>query len=261
MDDRVRVFGEIISDQTRLSIVEMLYNEGPLRWMEIMDNLESQFGKVNPNKLRFHLNFMLKREAILKETEHEGSRDVKYFRISDWMKELLERVSGKDVLSTEKIQEITMLSREQYVEAEKETTNEVKKSSELSNPPSIKTLIIDPEFEALIYTIESEERNDLFVDILERGCLVPIVTWNNTIIDGHNRYKICRDNNIPFKMEEMQFEDRDAAKIWIITNQIARRNLSTYRRFELVKERERIKKLRENGKRTLFQRNVCHSVL
>ena len=50
----------------------------------------------------------------------------------------------------------------------------------------------------------------------------------------------------------MDFEDKDQAKIWILTNQIARRNIEPFRRFELITERDRLKKLRsDRAKRRL----------
>jgi hypothetical protein len=42
----------------------------------------------------------------------------------------------------------------------------------------------------------------------------------------------------------MNFEDEDQAKIWILTNQIARRNIEPFRRFQLLTERDKLKKLR-----------------
>ena len=251
MDDRVRVFGEIISDQTRLSIVEMLYNGGPLRWIEIMDNLESQYGRINPNRLRFHLNFMLKREAVLKDVEREGSRDVKYFKVSDWVKEFSGRLSGKEALF-EKFQKRTVLpeAKEQHVASERETINEVEKSSRIG-PPSeeaLRELKIDPEFSELLDPLDIEEWNELMVGLKAHGCVYPIIVWNGTVIEGHNRYSICRDNDIPFQVKEIQFEDKKEAEIWILTNQIAKRNVASFRRYELILERDKRIKSRKTAK-------------
>ena len=50
----------------------------------------------------------------------------------------------------------------------------------------------------------------------------------------------------------MDFEDKDQAKIWILTYQIARRNIEPFRRFELLTERDKLKKLRtDRAKRRL----------
>jgi hypothetical protein len=52
------------------------------------------------------------------------------------------------------------------------------------------------------------------------------VTWEETIIDGHNRYAICKKHDLPFKIITMEFDDRDAAMDWMDANQLGRRNLS-----------------------------------
>ena len=44
----------------------------------------------------------------------------------------------------------------------------------------------------------------------------------------------------------MDFEDEKEATIWILTNQIARRNIESFRRFQLLTERDRLKKLRSD---------------
>jgi ParB-like chromosome segregation protein Spo0J len=56
------------------------------------------------------------------------------------------------------------------------------------------------------------------------------------LLDGHTRYAICRAHGIPFTVVEAPswvrtFED---AKVWMIRNQLARRNLAPYQRAELA---------------------------
>ena len=43
----------------------------------------------------------------------------------------------------------------------------------------------------------------------------------------------------------MDFEDEKQATIWIPTNQVPRRNLEEFRRYEIIRERDKLKKLRE----------------
>jgi ParB-like chromosome segregation protein Spo0J len=88
------------------------------------------------------------------------------------------------------------------------------------------TLNIDQEYQALIPPLTAEEFAQLEANILRDGCLHPIVTWEETIIDGHNRYAICKKHDLPFKIITMEFDDRDAAMDWMDTNQLGRRNLS-----------------------------------
>lgn len=91
-------------------------------------------------------------------------------------------------------------------------------------------LTIDSEFQSLIPPLSGDEYDRLEKSILIEGVRDPIITWNDTIIDGHNRYHICQEHGIGFKTAHREFESRDAAKIWIIENQFARRNLTKYDR-------------------------------
>ena len=95
-------------------------------------------------------------------------------------------------------------------------------------------LIINPEFHSLIPPISKEEYDLLEENILSEGCREAIVTWNDCILDGHNRYEICTKHKIGFKVLEKEFDNEDEAKIWIIRNQLARRNLPPHERVRLA---------------------------
>ena len=58
--------------------------------------------------------------------------------------------------------------------------------------------------------------------------------WNDCVLDGHNRYEICQKHHIGFKTLEKEFDNEEEAKIWIIHNQLGRRNLIDYQRVELA---------------------------
>jgi len=95
-------------------------------------------------------------------------------------------------------------------------------------------LIIKSEFHGLIPPISQEEYGLLEESLLQEGCREAIVTWDGCILDGHNRYEICQKHDIRFKIIEKSFENEDEAKIWIIHNQLARRNLPSHERVRLV---------------------------
>lgn len=122
---------------------------------------------------------------------------------------------------------------------------------------------IDEEFKNLIPKLSEEEFKQLKENILTEGCREPIIVWNNIIIDGHNRYKICTENNITFTILEKQFEDREKAKMWIIKNQFGRRNLSIYDRSILALKLEDIykQKAKQNqGTRTDILQKSAESI-
>jgi hypothetical protein len=100
------------------------------------------------------------------------------------------------------------------------------------------TLQIDKEFQDLIPPLASDELAQLESNIIQDGCRDPLVTWQDTIIDGHNRYAICKAHGLPFKVITMEFADRSHAKEWIIRNQFGRRNLPPYVRVSLALELE-----------------------
>lgn len=101
-----------------------------------------------------------------------------------------------------------------------------------------KGLVIDFEFQSLIPPLSDDEFKRLEKSILAEGVRDPIITWNGTIIDGHNRYTVCQKHGIKFNTTPRKFASRDAAKIWIIENQFARRNLSKYDRSVLALQLE-----------------------
>ena len=91
-------------------------------------------------------------------------------------------------------------------------------------------LTIDPEFRDLIPPIGDDELKGLERGILLDGCLDPLKLWNGAIVDGHNRYAICQKHGLAFKTTDMHFTNRDDAKVWILRNQMGRRNLLDYQR-------------------------------
>lgn len=96
-------------------------------------------------------------------------------------------------------------------------------------------LIINPEFQNLIPSLNLEELSSLEASLKHEGCLNPIIVWNNTIIDGHHRYTICTKHGISFNtIEKAELETELDVKLWMINNQFSRRNLSTETRLALA---------------------------
>ena len=86
--------------------------------------------------------------------------------------------------------------------------------------------------------------------------------WGDTLIDGHNRFEICTKYGIPFQIVQMDFQTRDDVKLWMMRNQIARRNLNDFQRIEIVHKCEdavkakaferRMNNLVQNTEREIF---------
>ena len=99
-------------------------------------------------------------------------------------------------------------------------------------------ICIDDEFAALIPPLSNDEFTRLEQSILHEGCRDPIIIWGNIIVDGHNRYKICSIHKIPYSTRPIEFSDRNSAMLWMLQNQLARRNLNDFQRIELVRKFE-----------------------
>ena len=98
-------------------------------------------------------------------------------------------------------------------------------------------LKIDEKFKNLIPPPTDEEYTQLEENIKKYGCREPICVWNETIIDGHNRYKICHQYSIPFYIQEIEFNSQEEIVTWICTNQLGRRNISEETRWYLIGKR------------------------
>ena len=96
------------------------------------------------------------------------------------------------------------------------------------------TLRIDPEFRDLIRPLFQYEYLQLEENLLSDGCRDPICVWGDIIIDGHNRYSICKKHSIPFTIERMSFSCREEVVSWICSNQLGRRNLTEESRKFLI---------------------------
>ncbi|MCL2200198.1 MAG: hypothetical protein FWB80_14900 [Defluviitaleaceae bacterium] len=98
----------------------------------------------------------------------------------------------------------------------------------------------DPELKDLIPPLSDEEFAQLEQNIRTQGCRDAIVTWRGLIVDGHNRHAICTKHDIPYKSEKISLPNRKAVILWILKNQLGRRNLSDATRIELAMQKAAI---------------------
>ena len=119
------------------------------------------------------------------------------------------------------------------------------------------TLSIKKEFKELIPKLTEDEYSMLKQSIIDNGCQDAIKTWSGFILDGHNRFEICTELELHYDTEEMNFEIEQEAVVWIINNQLGRRNISDFQRVELAEKKKDIllekgkKKMSEGGKKGL----------
>ena len=100
-------------------------------------------------------------------------------------------------------------------------------------------LKIDPLFQAAIPPLTDTEYEQLRDNILADGEVYePIITWNGTIIDGHNRWRIIQEHwdvlKDKYHTREMDFPDQWAAFDWMYRKQLGRRNLTEEQRAYMI---------------------------
>jgi len=98
----------------------------------------------------------------------------------------------------------------------------------------METLLINEELKNLLPPLSAKELAGLEESIMKHGCLSPMIVWNGILVDGHHRYEICTKREIPFSVQNIVFDDLDAAKLWAWKHQEHRRNLTKYLRAELA---------------------------
>lgn len=123
--------------------------------------------------------------------------------------------------------------KEPILELDSETEVPEKKLDDIGN----RELKINPLFEKACPPLTADEFKGLEDLILADGEIIqPILIWDGTIIDGHNRYAIAKKHNIGFETEEIGFESETEALLWIKENAINQRNLTPFAKFEMMKE-------------------------
>ncbi len=126
---------------------------------------------------------------------------------------------------------------------------------------------IDKTFKDLIPPLMDDEYKQLEDSIKKEGCREPITLWEGIVVDGHNRYKICSKNKVKFKTANRKFKDKNEVILWMIDNQLGRRNISRYNRTILALKKEDILKpiAKENikiptgGKKSLTLQDIGKS--
>ncbi len=72
--------------------------------------------------------------------------------------------------------------------------------------------------------LDAELSAGLERSIARLGVINPLDVWGKTLLDGHERYFICLRLGLPFEINQREFEDRDAAMLFIYESQLMRKN-------------------------------------
>jgi 16S rRNA G966 N2-methylase RsmD len=105
-------------------------------------------------------------------------------------------------------------------------------------------LHIDAEFDALLAPLHPDDLARLEASIKADGVRESLVAWpcdgRLLLVDGHNRHRIATSLGLPVKVQRREFASRDEAKLFIIDNQLARRNVADIDRVALTERAREI---------------------
>lgn len=120
------------------------------------------------------------------------------------------------------------------------------------------------DFKYLIKPLPKEQRDSLRDNIKKYGLREPLVVWRekNILVDGHNRYDICQELGIKPEITHYSFSDENEAKMFIIENQIIRRNLQPYEKIEVyLKVKDALQALGAQAKKTRGKQKKHNTLL
>ncbi|MDR6561971.1 MULTISPECIES: hypothetical protein [unclassified Arcicella] len=133
------------------------------------------------------------------------------------------------------------MAKKDFMNIMKEKTSDLRPSL-LSSEENIKSqIVVLDQLRDLIPPLTVDELNQLELNILKHGVKDPLSIWETTaaiaqiddsntpvfvLIDGHNRYDICKKNRLDYRINLLKFASLDEVKDYMIDFQLGRRNLT-----------------------------------
>ncbi len=133
------------------------------------------------------------------------------------------------------------MAKKDFMNIMKEKTSDLRPSL-LSSEENIKSqIVVIDQLRDLIPPLTVDELHQLELNILKHGVKDPLSIWETTaaiaqiddsntpvfvLIDGHNRYDICKKNRLDYRINLLKFASLDEVKDYMIDFQLGRRNLT-----------------------------------
>lgn len=102
-------------------------------------------------------------------------------------------------------------------------------------------IVVNEALKAYIDPLTDEEYASLERSILAEGCRDALVLWGDVLVDGHNRYGICKKHGLPFQtLQSTLFRSMDDVHLWMIEQHLGRRSVSDFQRGVLALRKREI---------------------
>jgi hypothetical protein len=115
-------------------------------------------------------------------------------------------------------------------------------------------IVVNEELKAYIDPLTADEYEALERSLLAEGCRDSLVLWGNVLVDGHNRYGICRKHELPFNtVQNTRFQSMEDVHLWMIEQHLGRRSVSDFQRGVLALRKREILQERRSRKQPAEQ--------
>lgn len=108
-------------------------------------------------------------------------------------------------------------------------SNALKQQGDTEDTIKKKIKILE-ELKIFIPPLSDNEYDLLKYNIQNEGCRDALIIWKNDsdyiLVDGHNRFKICNELKIDYRIEIKKFESIFEVKDWMVSNQLGKRNVT-----------------------------------
>lgn len=111
-------------------------------------------------------------------------------------------------------------------------------------------IVVNEELKAYIDPLTPDEYEALERSLLAEGCRDSLVLWGDVLVDGHNRYGICKKHDLPFNtVQNTRFQSMEDVHLWMIEQHLGRRSVSDFQRGVLaLRKREILQERRSRAK-------------
>jgi hypothetical protein len=107
-------------------------------------------------------------------------------------------------------------------------------------------IVVQEDLKTYIDPLTQDEHDALERSLLAEGCRDALVLWGDILVDGHNRYGLCRKHGLPFDtVQNTRFKTLADVHLWMIDQHLGRRSVSDFqrgvlalRKKEIVEERQ-----------------------
>ena len=102
-------------------------------------------------------------------------------------------------------------------------------------------IVVQEDLKTYIDPLTPDEYDALERSLLAEGCRDALVLWGEILVDGHNRYGICRKHGLPFNtVQNPRFRTLEDVHLWMIDQHLGRRSVSDFQRGVLALRKKEI---------------------